>query len=243
MRFLVFDTETTGIIPKYVKNSKISMNNLYVYPHIVQLSYVICSSGEIEKNVDTIGSLPPDVVMSQEVINIHGITNKRCREEGVALGPIILEFVQDLKSVDVIIGHNIEFDINMITSEIFRNIRDSADKANQDKYWKCLEDFNTETQLNTIFPKKTKLYCTMKETTEMCNIEAINIMDGKPYIKWPTLGELHYFLFRTIPKNLHNSLNDVFVCLRCYYKLKYDIDICNQNVEMNMLFANLLMEI
>ena len=28
-------------------------------------------------------------------------------------------------------------------------------------------------------------------------------------------------LFNSPPKNLHNSLNDVLICLRCYYMLEH----------------------
>ena len=37
--------------------------------------------------------------------------------------------------------------------------------------------------------------------------------------------ELHKHLFRSVPNNLHNSLVDIFVCLRCFHKLYYDTDL------------------
>jgi hypothetical protein len=83
--------------------------------------------------------------------------------------------------------------------------------------------------INSILNIKNK-YCTMKESIELCNIEREN-KRGK-YLKYPTLSELHNKLFGVIPKNLHNSLNDVLISLRCFLKLKYDVDVVEKNNEL-----------
>jgi len=49
--------------------------------------------------------------------------------------------------------------------------------------------------------------------------------------------ELHKKLFGLEPKNLHNSFVDILVTLRCFMKLKFNIDLNNsckrfiQNIE------------
>jgi hypothetical protein len=48
---------------------------------------------------------------------------------------------------------------------------------------------------------------------------------GKSYLKYPKLIELHEKLFNVTPNNLHNSLNDILVTLRCYMKLKFNVDL------------------
>jgi hypothetical protein len=62
----------------------------------------------------------------------------------------------------------------------------------------------------------------MKMSKELCNIERVN--SRGPYIKFPTLCELYEKLFHTKPENLHNSMMDVLVCLRCYLKMVHNID-------------------
>ena len=42
--------------------------------------------------------------------------------------------------------------------------------------------------------------------------------------KWPTLLELYKHLFHEEPKNLHNSLMDCMVCLRCFLKIYNNYD-------------------
>ena len=82
-------------------------------------------------------------------------------------------------------------------------------------------------------------YCTMVETEKKCNIKAIS-KTGKEYTKYPTLGELHFYLFRSYPKNLHNSLNDILICLRCYYNLITGKDIYMKNDEIHILLSKLI---
>jgi hypothetical protein len=48
---------------------------------------------------------------------------------------------------------------------------------------------------------------------------------GKEYTKFPKLSELHEKLFATKPQNLHNSLVDILITLRCFMKLNSDRDI------------------
>ncbi len=51
--------------------------------------------------------------------------------------------------------------------------------------------------------------------------------------------ELHYYWFKTIPNNLHNSLIDVYVCFRCYYKMEYKSDILEKHNELNNYYKEI----
>jgi DNA polymerase III epsilon subunit-like protein len=48
---------------------------------------------------------------------------------------------------------------------------------------------------------------------------------GREYLKYPKLAELHYELFNKTPNHLHNAFNDVLICLKCFLKLRYDLDV------------------
>jgi hypothetical protein len=63
---------------------------------------------------------------------------------------------------------------------------------------------------------------------------------GKSYNKFPKLIELYEKLFQVRPNNLHNSLNYVIVCLRCFMKLKYDRDIVEHSEEVKTLIKDYL---
>ena len=68
----------------------------------------------------------------------------------------------------------------------------------------------------------------MKYGTNICNILKTS-NKGKLYKKFPTLLQLYEFLFNETPTQLHNSLMDVIVCLRCYLKMRYNYNITNEN--------------
>ena len=72
----------------------------------------------------------------------------------------------------------------------------------------------------------------MEHGTALCNIKAFTKKDKIEYMKFPTLCELYTHLFYEEPINLHNSFNDVIVCLRCFYKMYFREDICHNNLEI-----------
>ena len=63
----------------------------------------------------------------------------------------------------------------------------------------------------------------MNLTRDYCNIQRTNTTGS--YIKFPTLTELHNKLFDETPENMHNSLMDILICLKCYLKFKHNIAI------------------
>ena len=67
-------------------------------------------------------------------------------------------------------------------------------------------------------------YCSMKNNVSLCKIEKVG-WNGEKYYKYPTLSELHNYLFGNYPENVHDSMVDVLVCLRCYCKITKNVDI------------------
>jgi len=60
---------------------------------------------------------------------------------------------------------------------------------------------------------ETQRLCTMKTTTDLCRIP------GNYGNKWPTLLELHQFLFGSDFKDAHDALVDVKICAKCFFEL------------------------
>lgn len=223
MRTLVFDSETTGLS----KTQIISPSTMHLWPHVVQFSYIVfdTESNEIVKIKDSIIKVPDGFTITEENAKIHGITTEISLAKGVDLLPVLEEFFADFDSSDHIVGHNVSFDINMIKAELQRLIMNSSDKKLQEYL----------TKINT----STKFYCTMQETIELCAIE-LKDKYGRPYKKFPKLVELYQKMFGVTPKNLHNSLNDVIVCLRCFIKLKYEIDIVERSEQVKQMIKDYL---
>jgi DNA polymerase III epsilon subunit-like protein len=215
--FIVFDTETTGLPPKAFKN--VTKENLDQWPHIVQISWVRyeTSTNKLLKTSDYIIKLPAGVIITDENYSFHGISNKISESRGKDVNVVLREFLEDCKNVDVLVGHNINFDYNMLKALMMRN-----------------ESCYTPEDIKLLASRRK--YCTARETFGYCNIQTVNSA-GEKYIKYPTLAELYEKLFNEKPKNLHNSMNDVLITLRCLLKFKFNKDVNN---EVKSVIRNLL---
>ncbi len=233
MKIAVFDTETTGL-PKTKTIDELSLN---LWPYIVQFSYVIYDTeiNKIIKTVDLVIKIPENINISDEVSDIHGITNFISQSSQYKIEDALIHFSNDYLNynIDLIVGHNLIFDINMLKIELMREINNKNNFINKRQFSQLLDN------LNDINQDSKELYCTMQKSLELCNLKTKNKY-GKEYLKFPKLNELHVKLFNSSPKNLHNSLNDVLICLRCYFMLEYKVDIIKINDEIRELLIDLI---
>jgi DNA polymerase III epsilon subunit-like protein len=224
MRVLVFDTEATGL----PKTKIINPEALHLWPHIVQFSYLIYDTelNDVIVVGDNIVKVGPGINIPAESTAIHGITNQMSQTEGVSLNHVLHGFFRDLKTADRLVGHNISFDINLVIVELLRMIYDPVSNSGADIS-------TNKNNLHQIANFK-NTYCTLQESIDLCAIKAVTKL-GKEYNKFPKLIELHQKLFRTIPNNLHNSLTDILVTLRCYMMMTGNVDLnemCNKYKEL-----------
>jgi DNA polymerase III epsilon subunit-like protein len=240
MKILVFDTETTGL----PKTKEININNLDLWPHIVQFSYIVydMESNKIDKMGDFIIKVPFDVTISDESIRIHGITNKKSQDDGVPLSHVYSIFFEDIRSVDTIVGHNINFDLNMLKVELIRSIKETKHIGISNYTCISLSSYDDLLNIEKI-QLKNMLYvisyginvrCTMLEGINLCNIKCVNKKGGN-YMKYPTLLELYKKLFNDTPKNLHNSFVDILITLICFMKMNNNIEILNVSNDVQKL--------
>jgi DNA polymerase III epsilon subunit-like protein len=216
-KYMIFDTETTGL-PDRV--SVVENNNVHLWPYIVQLSYIIyeSKSNEIIKQKNTIIKIPNNIIIPDNVVLIHRITNEMSRNIGTDIVPHLLDFIKDYNNSDIIIGHNILFDINMIRVELLRHV--------------LYDEFNK-------LKESKKFYCTMKNTIKLCDLKRVD-KRGIQYAKYPKLIELHKHLFNVEPMGLHDSYIDILVCFRCYYMIHFNEDVCDKNKTIQKILYKLL---
>ena len=109
MKILVFDVETTGL----PKKRKAALDDFDNWPYIVQLSLVVYDviEGGIESINDSIIMLPENVVIPPESTLVHGITNEMMVKEGKDLKKELIYFLTDCANSDLLVAHNIEFEI------------------------------------------------------------------------------------------------------------------------------------
>ncbi len=200
---IVFDTETTGFSPE--KNE------------VVQLSYILY---DIKKQEVVYATKPgDDIVNIQGYIpkvtsDIHGITKSMT----IGKRPIrehIDEFIKYCNQADRFVGHNIKFDIKMITGQMMKVIEEFPETEHE--YRKFLKRFS---MVGNDLPELA--YCTMVESREVC-ARALKTHT----LKYKKLMEVHKLLFKQdVTGQLHNALVDISVTLRVYLKLTMNLDIC-----------------
>ena len=216
MKILVFDTETTGL-PE--RNASIYDSNKW--PYIIQLSYIFYDvSNNISVIKDDYIKIRNDVEITEESYKTHNITREILNKKGINIRLAINEFNKFLSIADIVVGHNLSFDKRLIFVECIRN-----------KLQQNFTKFNGSAKICK--PE----FCTMKNTIDFCDLHYTN-RSGKIVKKNPTLSQLFIKLFpdELLPNNLHNSIVDVAITIRCYIKYNYNTDICSINEEIGNLF-------
>ena len=211
MRILIFDTETSGL--PLDRNASILSTTRW--PYILQLSYILYDSSNnaiIEYN-DHIVKIPDEVNIDANSIKIHKITRDICNQNGIPIINILNNFNNVLLKTDIIVGHNLQFDKNIIMVEFIRN--------------RITHNFNPG---NIAIPS----FCTMQNSINICNL-TYKRRDGSLVPKYPKLLELYKHYFNDEPSGLHNAMNDVIVTLRCYYKMQFDLDIFECSIDIKTL--------
>ncbi len=223
-RIMVFDVETTGLLPKKDPLTKVPPT-IADFPHILQLSFVIYNTKfwSVERTFDKFIRVADSIDISAKIVELTGITRDLCNgPNSVSIEDALAEFYQEYMNCDCIVAHNIDFDRTMIQTELERN---KSTIVGQCPHYSCIFDptFNKIHDIDT--------FCTMRVGKKICNIviqpaDKIDKKTGllvtpKPFVKYPRLSELHEHLFGSVPDGLHNALVDTMACLRCFIELRF----------------------
>jgi len=184
--FLIFDTETTGL----PKRDNAPLEELDNWPRMVQLAWQLHDvSGKLMESGNLIVR-PDGYEIPYAAEKVHGISTERAKKEGRPLKEVLEIFATTLSGASVKIGHNIEFDINVVAAEYLRTGVE-----------------NSFMQLPSV--------CTMRMSTDFCRISTGK--SGK--FKAPKLAELYSILFGGSFDEAHNASADVNATARCFLEL------------------------
>jgi DNA polymerase III epsilon subunit-like protein len=194
------------------KDSSLWENYKETWPYIVQLSYIMFDTATNETIVvDNYIEIPTKFTTPKYLATAHPIT-KTAIESGLAaksrinISDAIDKFMTYFNTADVVTGHNVKFDINMLLAECTRKNKD-------DVFNKLIE------------PKSAaKNYCTAYKSKDVVNIyyQYANRYKTPPTVfKTPKLNQAYFRMFGYAPNEaaLHNALIDVVACLRVFYRL------------------------
>lgn len=203
------DTETVGLPLKPETSYK-------DYPEIIQMAYIMVADSIVTKHGQAQGCPPVvkdylikpyyDFSETHRVAEkVHGITRDHAKTDGEHLEDILKTFIQELVAsrVHTIVAHNAEFDISALKKAFIASQME--------------EEYNR--YVGSCF-----VVCTMRLTTYICCLpfppsddesdNSSNVSNSSDY-KWPTLVELHRYVFRRDFENAHDAMVDVNALLKC----------------------------
>jgi DNA polymerase III epsilon subunit-like protein len=145
----IFDLETTGLPVrtgfKYAPYTKLENYNS---SRILSISWIVSQNHKVVQQAYYIIT-PDGFAISPESTAIHGITMEQAVAEGVGIHTMFEILTEALESCQNIVSHNIDFDINILKSELHRYGRTAL--------------LSHVEQMNAI--------CTMKKGKELMNIK------------------------------------------------------------------------
>ena len=159
------------------------------WPRLVQLAWIV---SDYDGNVISSENhiiIPNGFEIPSISAAIHGITTEIAKSKGEKLVDVIDKFLGVLQNATAIAGHNISFDQHIVEAEILRCGR-------------------------SIILKSIPSYCTMKLSANYCNI-----LNSNREVKWPTLQELFFKLYREKFEEAHNAMADIQATYRCFFTL------------------------
>jgi DNA polymerase-3 subunit alpha len=181
--FLIFDTETTGLPQRF----NAPLTDFENWPRAVQIAWQL--HDETGKLIEVKNHVikPNGFDIPFNAAKVHGITTEVAQHYGVELKVAMADFSAAVKKAKFVVGHNVEFDNNILGCEYLR-----------------LEQEN-------ILANKPALD-TGEQTRDFCKLPGGR---GSGF-KMPKLEELHEILFGKKFAEAHNAAADVEATTRCF---------------------------
>ena len=119
----VFDTETSGL-PYKERGSNYDYTNLdhFNSSRLLSISWLLINDINEIVEKKTYYIKPDDFEISEDSINIHGLTKEFLNENGITIHEVLLNLngLFTKYNINLLIAHNIIFDINILKSELYR---------------------------------------------------------------------------------------------------------------------------
>ena len=165
MKYIVLDTETAGLPVRKgwdTYHDPKQFDKYYSDCRVIELGYIVFDDDtQSQKFLTLISQFESLVIPNGFTINnsqYHGITTRKATEEGSPINIVFDQLTTDLKDCDVIVGHNINFDIYILLAEAYRMENNELAKLILSKKWFCTMDCGKRRMNVRKSPKLTELY-------------------------------------------------------------------------------------
>ncbi len=172
-----------------IKNFSLPPEVVDNYPRLSQLSYKIFNDKGELLKTFNEFVKPDGWDFPNEQFFIDNADINKNIEFGKPVVEVLDEYIIDRLAANYVVAHNINFDTKIIRSEMIR--------------------------ANIKVEFEAKKICTMMKSTSYAKVPK---KSGKGY-KWPSLTELHTFLFGAAFENAHDSSGDTDACAKCFFQL------------------------
>lgn len=164
--YCVFDLETTGL-PKKRNGTFASYNNLEMYndARIVSIACIFYNyENQPIKSFNFI-RMPENFIWHKDAEKIHKITEEHALLYGLKIGDIIEQLELFFRQTTLLVAHNIEFDFNVLRSELYRTQNSMLDVISGiPTYCTMINGKNITKKISTygysdyMYPKLVELY-------------------------------------------------------------------------------------
>ena len=139
-KYLIFDTETTGLPLNY----NAPPDDFKNWPYVIQIAWLLFDD-EHKLIEHSNFYLKQPVVIPAEVTNVHGFTTAMMLEQGIEPSKVYANFNKAIGNTEYLISHNIDFNVPTVHCDFLRN------------------------GMQWDFPNN-KMLCTMKKGEKFCKI-------------------------------------------------------------------------
>jgi DNA polymerase III subunit epsilon len=116
IKYLFFDTETTGI----PKNYKAPASDLKNWPRLVQIAWLVADDNGNEVSSAEHIIKPSGYTIPPAAVKVHGITQQTALQNGVDIKPVLDALVAAIGEASALIAHNVQFDEKIVGAELLR---------------------------------------------------------------------------------------------------------------------------
>lgn len=182
MKALIFDTETTGMVQFRKPPEDPSQ------PDLIQLGMLLVDTVDWKPRArhSMMVQLAEGVRIDPAAFDAHGISEEDCARYGIVPAVACSLFNQTCLQADVIVAHNLDFDVSIMKTALFRlgNKPHRLDGR--------------------------QLVCTKESSTDVLKLP------GKYGYKWPTLAEAYRHYTGREVEGAHDALVDTEACLEVF---------------------------
>jgi DNA polymerase-3 subunit epsilon len=202
MKYLFFDTETTGLPSERFSARKMAG----IWPNPVSIAWIMANDNGVILHSEYHIIKPRNWMIPRDSTDIHNITHEFAVANGADLEEVFNRFMWYVGEADVLVAHNLHFDTNVVNNVLKWHLNRSL----------MLEDY------------RKRMFCTMIHSRKLIGLPG----KTHGTFKAAKLSEMYTRLFGTAQVlTLHNAMSDTQILYECFYKLwGRPCDLPNDNV-------------